>query len=79
MTLFNAFASERHHIAASSLIFVTNMFKVIEWFRKTLAFRSSKITHETSMAKEDIAFLASPLLWMTSIHHALTVRKTCQS
>jgi hypothetical protein len=32
--LHKPLAPARHHIATSSLIFVTSMVKVIEWFRK---------------------------------------------
>jgi hypothetical protein len=55
------------------------MFKVTDWFRNTRAFLSFHISQETSMAKEAITFLDSPLLWMIWTHQFLTVAMSCQS
>jgi hypothetical protein len=41
------------------------MVKVIAWFRKTRAFLSFQIFHETNIAREAMAFLDSSLLWIT--------------
>jgi hypothetical protein len=48
----------------------TIMFNVIAWFRNTHTFLSFHISQETSMPKEAIAFLESPLLWTIWTHQS---------
>ena len=67
--LQNAFAPARPHITISSFILWINIVAVDD----SRAFLSNHISHETSIANEAIAFLESPLLWITSVHQSLTV------
>ena len=72
-------APARHQSTISSLILAMSMVEVECWFWKTFAFLSFQTSQPTSIAKEAIAFLRGPLLWMASDHQSLTVWKVCHS
>jgi hypothetical protein len=55
----------------------SNMVTVDELFRNTRAFRSFQISQDINIAREAIAFLPCACLWISSIHHSLTERRTC--
>jgi hypothetical protein len=72
--LHKPLAPARNHIATSSLIFVTSMGKVIEWFRKNTCITFLPYIQETNSASEAMAFLDGPILCgsIRSIHHSFT-------
>ena len=55
------------------------MVAVIDLFRKTHAFHSNHISHETRIARDANPFPESPFLCITSIHHSTILAKPFQA
>jgi hypothetical protein len=62
MTLLNAFAPARLHMATSSFILITSIFEVETSFRNTRAFLSFQISQEINIASDAMAFFDCPCL-----------------
>jgi hypothetical protein len=69
----------KDHKFGSSLIHVTAIAKVENWFRKTRACLCFKTSQETSIARDAMTFLKCPLFWTKLVNHSLMDRSASHS